>query len=81
MAHLAMLLTLSHPVFEHVAATLLFVQDKVASDSMEKALQAMRLRKLVRSAIKMVKGVRIRLYDDKFEMAVFSAIPWFKVCT
>ena len=58
---------------------LAWLQDKVASDSMEPALQAMRLGRLVRSAVRLVKGVRIRLYDGCFEMAVYSAIPWFKV--
>lgn len=57
------------------------LQDKVASDSMEPAVQLMQLGRLVRSAVRLVKGIRIRIVDDSFEMAVFSAIPWFKVGT
>lgn len=46
---------------------------------MENALDLMQLGRLVRSAVKLVKGIAIQVDDDSFEMAVYSSIPWFKV--
>lgn len=46
---------------------------------MEPALEMVHLGRLMRSAVRLVKGIRLRVYDNCFEMAVFSAIPWFKV--
>lgn len=54
-------------------------KDKAASDPMENALDLMQLGRLVRSAVKLVKGIAIQVDDDSFEMAVYSSIPWFKV--
>ena len=39
----------------------------------------MRLNRVLRSAVRLVKGIQIRVHNDQFEMAVISAIPWFKV--
>lgn len=47
---------------------------------MEPALEMVHLGRLMRSAVRLVKGIRLRVFDECFEMAVFSAIPWFKVC-
>ncbi|KAK9807921.1 hypothetical protein WJX73_002398 [Symbiochloris irregularis] len=56
-----------------------WVKDKVASDSMEPALHMVHLGRLMRSAVRLVKGIQLRVYDNCFEMAVFSVVPWFKV--
>mmetsp|Transcript_5105 Transcript_5105/g.14655 ORF Transcript_5105/g.14655 Transcript_5105/m.14655 type:complete len:362 (-) Transcript_5105:689-1774(-) len=54
-------------------------KDREASDSMEAAIRAMRLNPLVRRGVALVRGLELKVTDEEFEMAVFSAIPWFKV--
>ncbi len=46
---------------------------------MEPALRMMRMNGIMRTAIRLIKGVRIRLERDSFELAVFSVFAWFKV--
>ncbi|BDA44299.1 hypothetical protein COCOBI_05-4830 [Coccomyxa sp. Obi] len=57
----------------------MWIKDKAASDSMEPAMDLMRLNGLIRRAINLVKGVDITITEDVFEMAITSIIPWFKV--
>lgn len=54
-------------------------KDKAASDSMESAINAMRLNPIIRRGVSLVRGLEIVVTDEDFYMAVFSAIPWFKV--
>lgn len=55
------------------------LQDKAASDSMEPTLTLMHVNRLIRTAVKLVKGVELRQTDNTFEMIVLSGILWFKV--
>ncbi|GAB4814193.1 hypothetical protein N2152v2_001239 [Parachlorella kessleri] len=57
----------------------LWVKDKEASESMEAACNLMQMGSLLRTAIRLIKGLRIRQLDGEFEMAVLSGILWFKV--
>lgn len=70
-----MLRPVSFPTDHHVA----HAQDFSRSDRMDEACDAMRLNGLVRSAIRLVRGVEIAVRDGEFKFAVCSVIPWFKV--
>ena len=56
----------------------MLIQDKTASDSMEPTMQLMQVNRLIRSAIRLVKGTELRQTADSFEIAVLSGILWFK---
>lgn len=56
-----------------------WIKDPVLSESMEDALQLLQLNGLVRTAIRLIRGVRLRVTEEEFEFVVFSVIPWFKV--
>jgi len=56
-----------------------WVKDGQASDSMEEAVRVMQLKPLMRTAIRLVKGLEINQTADRFDLAVFSIISWFKV--
>ncbi len=48
---------------------------------MEAAIKLIELNGVVRTAIRMIRGVELKLTDSTFEFAVFSIFPWFKVST
>lgn len=54
-------------------------KDVAASESMESAINAMRLNPIIRKGASLVRGIKINVTGEDFYMAVFSAIPWFKV--
>ena len=48
---------------------------------MDEACSVMRLNGLVRTAVRLIRGVELSgLEQRRFDMAVFSIIAWFKVC-
>ncbi|EFJ41823.1 hypothetical protein VOLCADRAFT_98222 [Volvox carteri f. nagariensis] len=53
-------------------------QNRESSDSMENAMNLMRLNGIVRQAVKLVKGVQIEFEPENFTFIVFSFISWFK---
>ena len=55
------------------------LQDKAASDSMEPTLKLMHVNRLIRTAVKLVKGIELQQTGNSFEMIVLSGILWFKV--
>lgn len=48
---------------------------------MEAAIKLIELNGVIRTAIRMIRGVELKLTDSTFEFAVFSIFPWFKVST
>ncbi|KAL4434008.1 hypothetical protein ABPG75_000449 [Micractinium tetrahymenae] len=58
-----------------------WTKDKELSDSMEEACDAMRLNGLVRTAIRLIKGLELRAdpASGQFVMSVLSGILWFKI--
>jgi hypothetical protein len=46
---------------------------------MDKVLQAMGMRGIMRQAVRLLKGMNIKHSDDTFTLEVFSHIGWFKV--
>lgn len=56
-----------------------WIKDRSRSDSMDEAIKLMRLNAVMRQAVRLVKGMRIKQDASIFEMAVFSYIGWFKV--
>ncbi|GLC37616.1 hypothetical protein PLESTM_000627200 [Pleodorina starrii] len=56
-----------------------WIRNRESSDSMEHAMNLMRLNGIVRQAVKMVRGVRIDVDPNNFTFTVFSVISWFKV--
>jgi len=48
---------------------------------MEEAVRVMQLKPLMRTAIRLVKGLEINQTADRFDLAVFSIISWFKANT
>jgi hypothetical protein len=57
------------------------LQEHALSDSMDPALNLMRMNGIMRQAVKLIKGIKINLDQDHFELVVFSIIRWFKVRT
>lgn len=56
-----------------------WIKDFDASTSMAPVIEEMKLNGFTRTAIRLVRGVRIKQNDDSFEFGVFSVIKWFKV--
>lgn len=56
-----------------------WIKDVNGSDSMEEAIALLRLNGIVRTAIRLIKGIKLTIGGGQFEMAVFSFISWFKV--
>lgn len=56
-----------------------WVKDKAASDSMEPTLKLMHVNRLIRTAVKLVKGIELQQTGNSFEMIVLSGILWFKI--
>lgn len=56
-----------------------WVKDKAASDSMEPTLKLMQVNRLIRTAVKLVKGIELQQTGNSFEMIVLSGILWFKI--
>ncbi len=46
---------------------------------MEPTLKLMQVNRLIRTAVKLVKGIELRQTGNSFEMIVLSGILWFKV--
>ncbi|GIL61665.1 hypothetical protein Vafri_16085 [Volvox africanus] len=57
----------------------IWIKNRQYSQSMEDAMNLMRLNGVVRQAVKLVKGVNIQVDRDNFTFTVFSFISWFKV--
>jgi len=55
------------------------LQDKAKSDSMSEAIALMGIGGLLRSAMKLIRGVKIQQDQQSFTLAVFSVLSWFKV--
>lgn len=53
-------------------------QDKEASDTLDGAMELVKLNRLIRPAVALVKGMEIVHAHGQFEFSVLSAIPWFK---
>lgn len=56
-----------------------WMKDGKASSSMEEAIHLMHLSRLTRTAVKLIKGIQIVQTAEKFDLAVFSVISWFKI--
>jgi len=55
-------------------------KDKVASDSMDQACNAMKLGGIIRAAIGLIKGIEIKGFEEGvFQLDVLSGILWFRV--
>lgn len=46
---------------------------------MEPTMKLMQVNRLIRTAVKLVKGIELRQTGNSFEMIVLSGILWFKV--
>jgi hypothetical protein len=57
----------------------LCVQDRKRSDSMDPACNAGKLNGLLRHAIKIMKGLKISLIADSFQVSVISVLPLLKI--
>ncbi|GLI66406.1 hypothetical protein VaNZ11_010167 [Volvox africanus] len=57
----------------------IWIKNREKSQSMEDAMNLMRLNGIIRQAVKLVKGVNIKVDRDNFTFTVFSFISWFKV--
>ena len=53
-------------------------QDKDASDTLDGAMELVKLNRLIRPAVALVKGMEIVHAGGQFEFSVLSAVPWFK---
>ncbi|KAL3144821.1 hypothetical protein ABBQ38_001930 [Trebouxia sp. C0009 RCD-2024] len=56
-----------------------WIKDKAASDSMEPTLDMMKINRLIRSAVRLVKGTQLKQSENSFEITVLSGILWFKI--
>ncbi|KAF8056366.1 hypothetical protein HT031_006365 [Scenedesmus sp. PABB004] len=65
------------PKLPDIAGT--WIKDGAASDSMDAAMGLIRLNGVMRTAVRLIKGVRIQLDEGHFDFAVFSVIRWFTV--
>lgn len=59
--------------------TCLSLQDGAASDSLEPAIRLIHLNRVMRQAVRLIRGVQLGIEQDQLRFSVFSAIPWFKV--
>jgi hypothetical protein len=55
------------------------LQDGAASDSLEPAIRLIHLNRVMRQAVRLIRGVQLGIEQDQLRFSVFSAIPWFKV--
>ncbi|GFR41900.1 hypothetical protein Agub_g2690 [Astrephomene gubernaculifera] len=57
-----------------------WVKDPSRSDPLDEAMDAMQLGGLTRTAVRLVRGLELDVRGgSRFELAVFSVVPWFKV--
>eukprot|EP01025_Chloroclados_australasicus_P029518 TRINITY_DN2951_c0_g1_i1.p1 TRINITY_DN2951_c0_g1~~TRINITY_DN2951_c0_g1_i1.p1 ORF type:complete len:316 (-),score=31.26 TRINITY_DN2951_c0_g1_i1:375-1322(-) len=56
-----------------------WIKDFERSDSMDKALDLMEMGGIVRTAVRLIRGVQIKLTEKEFVFSLFSIIPWFKI--
>lgn len=54
-------------------------QDNAASDSLEPAIRLIHLNRVMRQAVRLIRGVQLGIEDEQLRFSVVSAIPWFKV--
>lgn len=75
MLHLAGTPARAHPPppYTHI------YQDNAASDSLEPAIQLIHLNRVMRQAVRLIRGVQLGIEQEQLRFSVFSAIPWFKV--
>eukprot|EP01026_Neomeris_dumetosa_P083186 TRINITY_DN961_c0_g2_i1.p2 TRINITY_DN961_c0_g2~~TRINITY_DN961_c0_g2_i1.p2 ORF type:complete len:308 (-),score=38.65 TRINITY_DN961_c0_g2_i1:219-1142(-) len=57
----------------------IWIKDRERSDSMEKAMDIMGMRGIVRAAVGLIRGVEVKYSKDEFVFSVFSYIMWFKI--
>jgi hypothetical protein len=55
------------------------LQDAAASDSMEAALALVHVNGIRRTAVRLIKGMKLSLDEQHFAFGVFSVISWFKI--
>jgi hypothetical protein len=55
------------------------MQDRKASDSLDPAMDIMGMHGLIRHAVRIMKGIRLTLTEDEFDLVVVSVIPLLKV--
>jgi hypothetical protein len=56
------------------------LQDNAASDSMEPAMALIHLNGITRTAVRLIKGMKLSLDESgHFAFGVFSVISWFKI--
>jgi hypothetical protein len=55
------------------------LQDNAASDSLEPAIRLIHLNRVMRQAVRLIRGVQLGIEQEQLRFSVFSAIPWFKV--
>ncbi|KAI8463357.1 MAG: hypothetical protein J3K34DRAFT_444242 [Monoraphidium minutum] len=56
-----------------------WVKDHAASDSMEEIMEVMRMNGVLKTAIRLLRGLEIKLDEQNFSFAVFSVVRWFKI--
>ncbi|WIA35037.1 hypothetical protein OEZ86_003528 [Tetradesmus obliquus] len=56
-----------------------WIKDNAASDSMEAAVALVHLNGITRTAVRLIKGMKLSLDDSHFAFGVFSVISWFKI--
>lgn len=56
-----------------------WMKDHSASDSMDQIMDVMRINGLLRTAVRLLRGLEIKLDDSDFSFAVFSVVKWFKI--
>lgn len=57
------------------------LQDSAASDSLDPAIKLIHLNRVMRQAVRLIRGVQLGIEHEHLRFSVFSAIPWFKVST
>lgn len=56
-----------------------WVKDNAASDSLEPAIRLIHLNRVMRQAVRLIRGVQLGIEQEQLRFSVFSAIPWFKI--
>eukprot|EP01024_Parvocaulis_polyphysoides_P019954 TRINITY_DN1913_c1_g3_i1.p1 TRINITY_DN1913_c1_g3~~TRINITY_DN1913_c1_g3_i1.p1 ORF type:complete len:323 (-),score=42.35 TRINITY_DN1913_c1_g3_i1:229-1197(-) len=56
-----------------------WIKDVERSDCMEEVMDLMKIGGLLRSAIKLIRGMQIEYTEEHWKASVFSFIPWFKI--
>lgn len=56
-----------------------WLKDAASSDSFDPIMEVMKLNGLLRGAIRLIRGVEIKLDEEEFTFAAFSVVKWFKI--